>query len=47
MRPDQAFVAAGFRVLRVTWRQLTEEPLAVLARVAQALSAGSPVALPD
>lgn len=34
---DQALVAAGFRVIRVTWRQLEREPLAVLARIAQAL----------
>ncbi|HEX9109084.1 MAG TPA: DUF559 domain-containing protein [Longimicrobiales bacterium] len=36
-RRDADVVAAGFRVLRVTWRQLTGEPEAVLARVAQAL----------
>lgn len=34
---DQKLVAAGYRVIRVTDRQLTEEPLAVLARIAQAL----------
>jgi very-short-patch-repair endonuclease len=34
---DQALVAAGYRVIRVTWRQLEREPLAVLARIAQAL----------
>ena len=34
---DQALVAAGFRVIRVTWRQLEREPLAVMARIAQAL----------
>jgi very-short-patch-repair endonuclease len=34
---DAALVAAGFRVIRVTWRKLVEEPLLVLARVARAL----------
>jgi very-short-patch-repair endonuclease len=37
---DQALVAAGYRVIRVTLRQLEYEPLAVLARIIQALSAG-------
>jgi very-short-patch-repair endonuclease len=37
-RRDGRLTAAGFRVLRVTWRELTEEPSAVLARVAQALA---------
>jgi very-short-patch-repair endonuclease len=37
-RRDQALVAAGFRVIRVTWRQLAREPLAVVAAVAQALA---------
>jgi very-short-patch-repair endonuclease len=37
---DQALVAAGWRVIRVTWRQLTREPVAVLARIAQALALG-------
>jgi predicted transcriptional regulator of viral defense system len=32
-------VAAGYRVIRVTDRQLTQEPLAVIARIAQALRA--------
>ncbi len=35
---DQLLVAAGFRVIRVTWRQLEREPLAVVARIAQALA---------
>jgi very-short-patch-repair endonuclease len=30
-------VAAGYRVLRVTDRQLLDEPIAVVARIAQAL----------
>jgi very-short-patch-repair endonuclease len=36
-RRDARLVAAGLRVLRVTWRQLTGEPLAVIARVAMVL----------
>jgi len=39
---DRALVAAGFRVMRVTWRQLTREPEAVLVQLAQALSWGGP-----
>ena len=38
-RRDQAHVLAGYRVIRITWRQLTEEPLAVVATIAAALSA--------
>jgi very-short-patch-repair endonuclease len=34
---DQALVAAGLRVVRVTWQQIVEEPLALVARIAQAL----------
>lgn len=29
--------AAGYRVMRVTWRQILEQPEALVARVAQAL----------
>jgi hypothetical protein len=36
-RRDQILVAAGYRVVRVTWRQLSHEPLAVMVRIAQAL----------
>ena len=36
---DQRHVARGFRVIRVTWRQLDERPLLVVAQLAQALSA--------
>ena len=36
-RRDAALTAAGLRVMRVTWRQLTGEPEAFLARLAQAL----------
>jgi very-short-patch-repair endonuclease len=38
---DRTLVAAGYRVIRITWRQLTDEPLAVLASVAQALTAAA------
>jgi very-short-patch-repair endonuclease/predicted transcriptional regulator of viral defense system len=31
---DATLTAAGFAVLRVTWRQITEEPSAVIARIA-------------
>jgi len=34
---DQKLVAAGYQVIRVTWRQLEREPLMVVARIAQAL----------
>ncbi len=36
-RRDATLVAAGYRVIRVTWRQITEEPLAVVASLGQAL----------
>jgi very-short-patch-repair endonuclease/predicted transcriptional regulator of viral defense system len=36
---DAALVAAGFRVIRVTWRQLVDQPLVVVARIASALVA--------
>jgi very-short-patch-repair endonuclease len=38
---DRTLVAAGYRVIRITWRQLTDEPLAVIASVAQALTAAA------
>lgn len=38
-RRDQILIAAGYRVMRVTWRQLIEEPMAVVARIALALAA--------
>jgi very-short-patch-repair endonuclease len=34
---DQVMVAHGIRVLRVTDRHLEDEPIAVVARIAQAL----------
>ncbi|MEX2528239.1 MAG: DUF559 domain-containing protein [Gemmatimonadota bacterium] len=36
-RRDAILSARGFRVIRITWRQITREPEAVLARLAQAL----------
>lgn len=36
-RRDAILTAAGYRVLRTTWRQIVDEPEAVIARVAQAL----------
>ncbi len=36
---DAAHVLAGYRVIRVTWRQLVDEPLAVVATIARALGA--------
>jgi very-short-patch-repair endonuclease len=35
---DAELIAAGFRVVRITWRQLTEQPLTIVARLAQALA---------
>jgi very-short-patch-repair endonuclease len=40
-RRDAELAAAGVRVVRVTWQQLTREPQAVLASVAQALARGA------
>lgn len=37
-RRDQALVAAGYTVIRVTRRQLVDEPVAVAVRIAQALA---------
>jgi very-short-patch-repair endonuclease len=37
-RRDQAHIAAGYTVIRITWRQLTEEPLSVVATIAALLS---------
>jgi very-short-patch-repair endonuclease len=37
-RRDAELNAAGFRVVRITWRQLVEEPVAVIARLARALA---------
>lgn len=40
-RRDAVLTASGFRVIRVTWRQLTSEPQAVVTRVARALGQGA------
>jgi very-short-patch-repair endonuclease len=37
---DQLLLAAGFRVGRVTWDQMRDEPEGVVARIAAALRAG-------
>ncbi len=39
-RKDMALLAAGYRVIRVTWRQLCHEPLFVAAMLAGALTDG-------
>jgi very-short-patch-repair endonuclease len=36
-RKDMALADAGYQVIRVTWRQFTEEPLALVAHLARAL----------
>ena len=40
-RRDQVLLAAGYRVLRVTWRRLVDEPVALVVRIGPALSAGA------
>ena len=40
-RRDATLTAHGYRVLRFTWRQLNDEPLAVVARIAQALGSAA------
>jgi very-short-patch-repair endonuclease len=37
-RRDQQLTAAGYSVIRITWRQITEEPEAVIATLAAALA---------
>jgi very-short-patch-repair endonuclease len=37
-RRDMALRDAGYEVIRVTWRQLTDEPLRVIAHIARALA---------
>jgi very-short-patch-repair endonuclease len=37
-RRDQTHTAAGYVVIRITWRQLQNEPIAVAVRIAQALA---------
>jgi very-short-patch-repair endonuclease len=38
---DAELQAAGLRVMRITWRQLTDEPEVIVARLAQALALGA------
>lgn len=38
-RRDGVLLAAGVRVMRVTWRQIVSEPEALLVRLARALAA--------
>ena len=40
-RRDAALAAQGFRVMRLTWRQISSEPEATLVRLAQALTPGT------
>lgn len=40
---DAALAAAGYRVIRVTWEQLTRAPNALLVRITRALMAAGPV----
>ena len=39
-RKDAALIAAGYTVVRVTWRQIEDEPLAVVALIARLLRPG-------
>jgi very-short-patch-repair endonuclease len=39
-KKDMALTAAGYRVIRVSWRQLTNEPFALVAVLSAALSLG-------
>lgn len=41
-RRDANLQSRGYRVLRVTWRQLTEEPEALVATLSAALARGAP-----
>jgi very-short-patch-repair endonuclease len=41
-RRDAELQSAGFRVIRVTWRQIVEEPEAMLVRIAAALARARP-----
>ena len=38
-RRDADLMARGWRIIRITWRRLTEEPEAVVATLATALAA--------
>jgi very-short-patch-repair endonuclease len=39
-RKDAALTAAGYTVIRITWRQLKDEPLAVVALLARLIRPG-------
>ncbi len=39
-RKDAQLVAGGLTVLRLSWRQITHEPMATLAQLAQTLARG-------
>jgi very-short-patch-repair endonuclease len=39
-KKDQILIAAGYRVIRITWLQLKHEPLRVAAVIAAALTVG-------
>jgi very-short-patch-repair endonuclease len=41
-RRDAVLAGSGFRVLRVTWRQLTREPEALLVNLTRALYGTNP-----
>jgi very-short-patch-repair endonuclease len=43
---DARLAAAGIEVLRITWRQMVREPLAVVARIAAALARRTPTPTP-
>jgi very-short-patch-repair endonuclease len=40
-RRDAELAAAGYQVIRVTWRQVSEEPYSVIALLSQALAAAA------
>jgi very-short-patch-repair endonuclease len=40
-RRDAELAAAGYRVIRITWRQLVKEPYSVVARLSQVLAAAA------
>jgi very-short-patch-repair endonuclease len=45
-KKDQILIAAGYRVIRITWLQLQHEPLRVAAVIAAALTVGRADGLP-
>ena len=45
-RRDQTLRAAGYEVVRTTWRQLTREPLSLAAHLGATLASTSPTRLP-